>query len=222
MTDSFVSFPKNGLITQEAGRRLFCSPTQPTRHPAQGAISSVRPSRILLTNSGSASSTLPSTIPSALSSSSSDCASSGVLIFPTRITGTVLTDLIRTASSTFAPASSPWDGMILCGTSYWEPPEISSASIPCSISTGTSSIISSTVFPPGTFSLPDILRIMGNSFPHFALIASTTSSRRRARFIRLPPYSSVRVFLSGDKNDPSSIYPCAQCSSIPSKPACFA
>ena len=47
--------------------------------------------------------------------------------------------------------------MILCGTSYWEPPEISNASIPCSISTGTSSIISSTVFPPGTFSLPDIL-----------------------------------------------------------------
>lgn len=36
------------------------------------------------------------------------------------------------------------------------------------------------------------------------------------------PYSSVRLLRKGDKNDPSSIYAWAQCSSIPSNPASFA
>ena len=66
------------------------------------------------------------------------------------------------------------------------------------------------VFPPSIFSEPDILKIIGNSLPHFSLIASMTSINRRALFSNEPPYSSVRLFFNGLKKDPNNIYPCAQ------------
>ena len=47
--------------------------------------------------------------------------------------------------------------------------------------------------------------------------AATISSRRRARFSRVPPYSSVRWLVAGERK-PRTIEECEHCSSMPSKP----
>ena len=53
--------------------------------------------------------------------------------------------------------------------------------------------------------------------PTAARTASSTSTQKRMRFSRLPPYSSVRRLLLGERNSWIR-YPCAPCTSMPSKP----
>ena len=102
-----ASFPANGLMTQAPLCFLFCSSTQPTKQLAHGAISFSLFCLILFTNSGSASKALPNTTPSTLFSSIKDFASSLELIFPTKMTGTLLILRISKASFKLTAHGSP-------------------------------------------------------------------------------------------------------------------
>ena len=53
---------------------------------------------------------------------------------------------------------------------------------------------------PTPYSMLFILGITGKSLPASSFIASITSSRNLALFLRLPPYSSLRLFHARDRN----------------------
>ena len=74
---------------------------------------------------------------------------------------------------------------------------------PCALSSRAISTASSGWLPPSSQSTAEIRTDIGRSSGHAARTASNTSSGKRIRFARLPPYSSVRRFVSGEMNDAS-------------------
>ena len=62
------------------------------------------------------------------------------------------------------------------------------------------STVSSSVSPPSTQSVADSRMPIGFSAGQALRQASKTSSGKRRRFSIVPPYSSLRVLLSGERN----------------------
>ena len=62
---------------------------------------------------------------------------------------------------------------------------------------------SSPVSPPSTQSVAEMRTDIGFSAGHTSRIAANTSSGKRKRFSRLPPYSSVRRLVSGERKEAS-------------------
>jgi len=80
------------------------------------------------------------------------------------------------------------------------PVDTSTKSTPWACSIGTNAMLSSTLQPPSTHSVAEMRTISGLPAGHTARTASQTSSSRRVRPVKSPPYSSVRWFVSGDMN----------------------
>src|ERR1700730_10006272 len=94
-------------------------------------------------------------------------------------------------------------------------------SSPASTSAGAILQYSLIVSPPGSRSSP-LSRAHSNPLgPSSARIAAITSRGKRGGSSKLPPYSSVRWFVAGERNV-FTRYPCAACSSSNWKPACTA
>ncbi len=98
------------------------------------------------------------------------------------------------------------------------PDETSTTSTPSAASRRDTATVSSSFQPPGAQSVAESRTSSGRCDGHADLTARVTSSSRRARFSKLPPYSSVRSFARGDRNW-CSRYPCAAWISTASKPA---
>ena len=64
-----------------------------------------------------------------------------------------------------------------------------------------SSLFSLVSHPPSIQSWDEVRRNSGIPAGITLLITSTTSSKNRIRFSKLPPYSSLRLFETGDKNE---------------------
>ena len=60
--------------------------------------------------------------------------------------------------------------------------------------------MSSRVLEPGMKSLPAMRMMRGKSGPTAARTAAMSCRGKRRRFSRLPPYSSVRRLVSGERN----------------------
>ena len=83
-------------------------------------------------------------------------------------------------------------------------PELQSMmSAPAALNRRAMATASSPVLPPGNQSWHDRRTEIGRSCGHTARRAANTSSGQRARLSMLPPYSSVRWLVSGDRNDDS-------------------
>ena len=89
---------------------------------------------------------------------------------------------------------------------------------PCAFSIRATATASSGSIPPGIQSTALMRTLIGFSSGHTERHASKTSSGNRMRLSSEPPYSSARVFVSGEMND-ASRYPCAMWTSSRSKPA---
>ena len=92
---------------------------------------------------------------------------------------------------------------------------------PSAFSSRANATASSRSKPPGTQSVAEMRTLIGFSAGQISRTASNTSSGKRIRFSREPPYLSVRWFESGVRKLESR-YPWAMCSSSRSKPACSA
>jgi len=73
-------------------------------------------------------------------------------------------------------------------------------STPWALSSGTRATESSVDQPPSTHSVAEMRTISGLAAGQTVRTASQTSSSRRVRPAKSPPYSSVRWLVSGDMN----------------------
>ena len=89
------------------------------------------------------------------------------------------------------------------------PDDTSIKSAPAALNARAMAMASTSVLPPSTQSCAEIRTDIGSCTGHTWRIASNTSSGHRRRFSTVPPYSSVRWFVSGDRNEENR-YPCAQ------------
>ena len=76
-------------------------------------------------------------------------------------------------------------------------------SAPWAMNARAISTASCSVLPSGTQSVAEIRTIIGLSAGQAARTASNTSSGNRSRFSSEPPYSSVRLLATGERNDDS-------------------
>src|SRR5690554_772803 len=98
------------------------------------------------------------------------------------------------------------------------PEETSTISTPASARRLHNHTESSRVHPPSSQSVAEIRTQMGRSCGQTCFIFSRVSKSILDRFSRLPPYSSVRLLVIGERNSLRR-YPCAPWSSISSNPA---
>ena len=102
---------------------------------------------------------------------------------------------MRAANGTWYPAPS---GIFCCGDT--PPVQTWMAAQPRAFSACANATLLSRSQPPSTQSVADRRTHTGRSAGNAARTASNTSSGKRMRFSRLPPYSSVRWLASGDRN----------------------
>ena len=102
----------------------------------------------------------------------------------------------RTCSANVAWYMRPYTGFDF--GSVW-PVDTSIRSQPCALNVRAISTVSAFVVPPAIQSVAEMRTLIGLSAGHAARTASHTSSGKRRRFARLPPYASSRRFVIGDR-----------------------
>ena len=118
------------------------------------------------------------------------------VIMPTAAVGTPASRLILLANGTWYPAPA---GIAIRGAI--PPDEQSIKSTPRGLSARASSTLSSIVHPPCAQSVVESRTNRGRVSGQTARTAVTISFNSRVRFRKLPPYSSVRLLLSGERNE---------------------
>ena len=117
---------------------------------------------------------------------------------PTAIVG--MPTALRIASAKGVWYSRPYAGSPAGST--W-PVETSMMSTPQCFAMSLSSIASDRLNPPSTQSVAEIRIDSGLVCGQASRTASVMRSRSRARFSSEPPWSSLRWFVTGDRNDDS-------------------
>ncbi len=77
------------------------------------------------------------------------------------------------------------------------------AAAPCATKARAISTASSSVLPSGSQSVAEMRTVTGIRSGTARRTASNTSSGKRSRFSRLPPYASVRRLATGDRKEDS-------------------
>src|SRR5437660_2068482 len=165
---------------------------------------------------GSRSSSRAMSTQSALPLATISCACAASVIRPTAPVGMPASRRTRSANGTWYPGPS---GIFASATP--PPDEQSIRSAPRAFSRRASSTVCSMSHPPSFQSVHESRTESGSRSGHTVRTASTTSRQNRRRPSYGPPYSSVRVLMSGERNSWIR-YPCAAWISTTSNPACSA
>ena len=161
-------------------------------------ISSARPSRALLANSGSASIGRAIDTRSASPAARIASATSGVLMRFDAMTGILTASLSRRAAN--AQAARGTFCAIVGTRASCQPIPWLMMSAPAASTAFASATISSAVSPPCTRSMEETRNTIRKSRPTLARTAFVVSTASRSRFSRLPPQPSVRSLLRGAVN----------------------
>ncbi len=168
---------------------MVMSPVMQILQPMHSRMSSIRPSSTFFGRNGSAMDGRAQPIRSSTPLFSCRAITSGLVKRPTPTTGLVVSDLIPRTRSSCAASSLKRDGPEQSSHAPWARSQRSGKSACISMKSRTSELAKPR---SPTISSSDRRRVRPIVSPTSSRTSATTSRTNRARFSRLPPYSSIR------------------------------